>query len=108
MRSSSRRALSSLRSFSTSSSSHSPTYAPPLQPGVLPAYDQALLYLAQDRADKLDRLQELNKANGVHKSVLEKLEIEAWVNDPETRWRAARDAGALFFFSRRGSGSAGD
>lgn len=69
------------------------TYQAPLKAGALPAYDQALAYIEQDRKSKLEKLELLRKQKEVDKSVLEKLEVEAWANDPETRWRAATGNG---------------
>lgn len=97
-----------LRTFSTSSSTRAAaTYTPPLKPGVLPAYDAALAYLAQDRSDKLKRLDQLKQEGNKdveQQHVLEKLEVEAWANDPETRWRANSGNGeratAPFFLTR--------
>ncbi|GAA5956966.1 hypothetical protein JCM3765_006654 [Sporobolomyces pararoseus] len=88
------RTRQSLRTISRSlatqatSSSSTASYTPPIKPGVLPAYDQALAYLSQDREQKLKQLEELKKNNEADQSTLEKLEVEAWSNDPETRWRA--------------------
>ena len=89
----SRRAISSARSFCTSAyASSSPAaaavYNRPLKAGVLPAYDQALAYIEKDRQSKLERLDKLSKDGNASKQELEKLQVEAWANDPETRWRA--------------------
>ncbi|GAA5836809.1 hypothetical protein JCM3766R1_006270 [Sporobolomyces carnicolor] len=77
----------SLATQSTASASAS-GYAAPIKPGVLPAYDQALAYIARDREQKLKQLDELRNANEVDPAAIEKLEVEAWSNDPETRWNA--------------------
>lgn len=80
----------SSRSLATASSS---AYTPPLKPGQLAAYDQALLFLAADKDAKLQQLEQL-KQDGLDKDALERVEIDAWVNDPETRWRAKSRQGA--------------
>ncbi|GAA5933242.1 YbhB/YbcL family Raf kinase inhibitor-like protein [Sporobolomyces koalae] len=88
------RTRQSLRTFSrslatqSSASSSASTYSAPLKAGVLPAYDHALAYIAQDRDFKLKQLEELKSNKAVDQAVLEKLEVEAWSNDPETRWKA--------------------
>ncbi|BGP25764.1 mitochondrial 54S ribosomal protein YmL35 [Rhodotorula toruloides] len=80
------------RALSTSAPAHSasaaPAYRPPVEPGVLPAFDAAVDYIARDRQRKLDRIEQLAKEADVSHEQLEKLEVEAWSNDPETRWRA--------------------
>ncbi|SCV73371.1 BQ2448_7297 [Microbotryum intermedium] len=88
----------SWRTFSTCCSCRSPasdavSYKVPIAPGRLPAYDEALKLLQADRDDKLQRLAKLKKQGGVEQAVLDKLEVEAWVNDPETRWRAKHGHG---------------
>jgi large subunit ribosomal protein L35 len=83
------RSLATQASASTSASS----YAPPLKSGVLPAYDQALAYISQDRELKLKQLEELKDNKEIDQSALEKLEVEAWSNDPETRWKAKNGRG---------------
>lgn len=85
------RALRLSRSLSTAANT---TYSPPLRAGILPAYDQALLFLSADKTAKLERLARLEK-EGEGKEGLEKAEVEAWVNDPETRWRAEKGLGEL-------------
>lgn len=104
----SRQVTRALRTFSTSTTtpaaSTSTSYSAPLKSGVLPAYDQALAYIAQDRKDKLSQLEKLKKQKEVDQTLLEKLEVEAWANDPETRWRAASGSGeslAAFFTAGR-------
>lgn len=106
----SRQVTRALRTFSTSTTtsaaSTSTSYTAPLKAGVLPAYDQALAYIAQDRKDKLSQLEKLGKQKDVDQSLLEKLEVEAWANDPETRWRAAsgsgQSSGPFFLWEGRG------
>lgn len=88
------RALRLSRSLTTST-----TYSPPLHPGLLPAYDQALLFLAADKSSKLEQLARMEKA-GEAKETLEKAEVEAWVNDPETRWRAEKGLGEWGWVAR--------
>ncbi|GAA6020577.1 hypothetical protein JCM11491_000802 [Sporobolomyces phaffii] len=78
------RSLATQATASTSASS----YTPPIKAGVLPAYDQALAYIAQDRDHKLKELEQLKGNKDVDPAVVEKLEVEAWSNDPETRWNA--------------------
>ncbi|KAI5477256.1 hypothetical protein MNV49_006552 [Pseudohyphozyma bogoriensis] len=81
---------SSTRLASTSSSSSSSsTYSAPVKPGQIPAYDEALAYLAADKQAKLKQLDELKKGKSQSKEVLLDLEINAWINDPEVRWKAA-------------------
>ncbi|GAA6055622.1 hypothetical protein JCM3770_006729 [Rhodotorula araucariae] len=69
-------------------------YQPPLQPGQLAAYDHAVAYIQQDRTHKLAQLDEL-RAQGADQAHLERIEVEAWSNDPETRWRAKNGHGDL-------------
>ncbi|SDA03049.1 BZ3500_MvSof-1268-A1-R1_Chr11-1g03277 [Microbotryum saponariae] len=88
----------SWRSFSSCCSCRSPApdgvaYKAPIAAGRLPAYDEALKLLQADRDDKLQRLAKLKTQGDVEQSVLDKLEVEAWVNDPETRWRAKHGHG---------------
>ncbi|KPV74569.1 uncharacterized protein RHOBADRAFT_45059 [Rhodotorula graminis WP1] len=71
----------------------SSSYQPPVQPGSLPAYDHALAYIQQDRDAKLAQLEDLKAKGDADPSVLDKLEVEAWSNDPETRWRAKHGHG---------------
>ncbi|GAA6060350.1 hypothetical protein JCM10212_004534 [Sporobolomyces blumeae] len=82
------RTLSRSLATQASAPSASTSYTPPVKAGVVPAYDEALAYLKQDREHKLKQLEELKKQEGVNQAVLEKLEVEAWSNDPETRWKA--------------------
>ena len=82
-----RTASRAIRTYATAA------YQAPLKAGVLPAYDQALAYIEQDRKSKLARLEQLKKQKDVDTTVLEKLEVESWANDPETRWRAATGNG---------------
>ncbi|BGP17591.1 hypothetical protein JCM10213_001240 [Rhodosporidiobolus nylandii] len=81
------RALSRQLSTSAAPAAAPASYAAPLKPGVLPAFDEAVAYIARDREAKLEQLEQLRK-DGADKAQLEKLEVEAWSNDPETRWRA--------------------
>lgn len=88
------------RSLATQASSTS-SYSAPIKPGVLPAYDQALAYIARDREQKLKDLEELKGNKEVDQAVLEKLEVEAWSNDPETRWKANNGQGEPLCTRRR-------
>ncbi|GAA5873785.1 hypothetical protein JCM16303_002588 [Sporobolomyces ruberrimus] len=81
------------RSLATQATASS--YAPPIKAGSLPAYDQALAYITRDRESKLKQLEELKGNKEVEQAVLEKLEVEAWSNDPETRWKAANSQADL-------------
>ncbi|GAA5858819.1 hypothetical protein JCM1840_006571 [Sporobolomyces johnsonii] len=83
----------SLATQATAAPTASTSYAPPLKPGVLPAYDEALAYIARDREAKLKQLEELKQDKHADQAALEKLEVEAWSNDPETRWRAKHRQG---------------
>lgn len=76
------------------STSTSSSYQPPVKAGSLPAYDAALDYIQQDRENKLKQLEQLKQA-GAAQDKLDKLEVEAWSNDPETRWRAKSGAGDM-------------
>ncbi|KWU44795.1 PEBP-like protein [Rhodotorula sp. JG-1b] len=76
------------------STSTSTSYQPPVKAGSLPAYDAALEYIQQDRENKLKQLEQL-KQSGAAQDKLDKLEVEAWSNDPETRWRAKTGAGDM-------------
>lgn len=63
----------------------------PLEPGALPAYDEALAYIERDAADKraeLTRRRQMKDQEGRQWSAeqLEKLEIESEINLPEVRW----------------------
>jgi len=71
------------------------SYQPPVQPGSLPAYDHALAYIQQDRDAKLAQLDDLKRTGNADPHALDKLEVEAWSNDPETRWRAKHGHGEL-------------
>lgn len=66
----------------------------PLEPGQLRAYDAAVAYIAQDRERKLALLEQ-RKKEGADEDELESIEIEAWINDPETRWKAKNGLGDL-------------
>ena len=63
----------------------------PLEPGALPAYDEALAYIERDATDKraeLTRRRQMKDQEGRQWSAeqLEKLEIESEINLPEVRW----------------------
>ncbi|GAA5999639.1 mitochondrial 54S ribosomal protein mL38 MRPL35 [Rhodotorula paludigena] len=78
------------RAFSTGQAAPAPagaSYQAPLKPGQLAAFDHALAYIQQDREAKLASLEQLKK-DGADQATLEKVEVEAWSNDPEVRWRA--------------------
>lgn len=85
------------RSLSTSNSTATApaTYVRALPSGQLPAYDIALAYLEADKVAKLERLRQLTEAGKSEKSELDELEINAWVNDPETRYHAKLNQGKL-------------
>jgi len=84
-------ASASAAASTSSSSSAGPAYTAPLKAGVLPAYDEALKYLAADKDAKLALLEKTRAQLGPEAA--EKLEVEALANDPETRWRAANGTG---------------
>jgi hypothetical protein len=98
------RSLATQATASTSTSS----YTPPIKSGVLPAYDQALAYISKDREQKLKQLEELKGNKEIDPATLEKLEVEAWSNDPETRWKANNGQGRLFLPPDRLYGSSED
>lgn len=84
------------RAFSTGQAAPAPagaSYQAPLKPGQLAAFDYALAYIQQDREAKLASLEQLKK-DGADQATLEKVEVEAWSNDPEVRWRAKNGQGA--------------
>lgn len=61
----------------------------PVEPGVLPAYDEALAYIERDTAAKraeLTRLRSAKAESAWTAAQLEKLEVESEVNLPEVRW----------------------
>ncbi|KAK4683922.1 large subunit ribosomal protein L35, partial [Tremellales sp. Uapishka_1] len=70
-----------LRNESTSTAS---TWEPALAPGVNPAYDAALSYLAQHQSDTLAKLSQLPDPSSPE---AQQLEIEAYINDPAIRRR---------------------
>lgn len=74
------------RSYSAAASG----YSAPLAQGVLPAYDQAIRFLAKDRETKLAAL---DADTTLDAAAREAKEIDAWVNDPETRWKAKNGQG---------------
>jgi hypothetical protein len=82
----------SFRGFASTSRFPDVVYTPPLKPGQLPAYDEAVALIAQDREAKLKQLEEL-RAKGTQQSVLDDLETRAWIDDPEVRWRARNGHG---------------
>ncbi|GAA5908745.1 hypothetical protein JCM6882_008194 [Rhodosporidiobolus microsporus] len=88
------RAVSRQLSTSAAPAASTSSYTPPLKAGVLPAYDEAVAFIARDREDKLKQLEDLKK-QGADQAALDKLEVEAWANDPETRWRAKNGQGDL-------------
>lgn len=108
------RAFKTARSFSravssgtASSSADSPTELPvkktwtrPLEPGVLPAYDEALAYIERDSENKRAELERLRKQTNpkVSAEVLEKLEIESEINLPEVRWNFNQGQRASLFY----------
>lgn len=90
-----RRTATTLRALARNLATSAPrpaAYAPPLKAGVLPAFDEAVKFIAADKAAKLKQLEEL-KNTDTPVEVLEKLEVEAEANDPETRWRAKNGQG---------------
>jgi large subunit ribosomal protein L35 len=81
------------RQLSTSSARAGPSYTPPVKAGVLPAFDEAVKFIQADRETKLKELEALKK-DGAEPASLEKLAVEAWANDPETRWKSRNGQGA--------------
>ncbi|KAF9513867.1 hypothetical protein BS47DRAFT_1485340 [Hydnum rufescens UP504] len=73
---------------STTESPMKKIWTRPLEPGVLPAYDEALAYIERDSENKRAELERLRKQTNPKASVevLEKLEIESQINLPEVRW----------------------
>jgi large subunit ribosomal protein L35 len=79
---------------------------PPVRPGVIPAYDEAVAYIRADAADvqaEADALRlSLDKGEVPTEDVedakkrLDMLEIMAQVNLPEVRWKAANGMGLCF------------
>ena len=78
------------RSVARSYSAAASSYTAPLAAGKLPAYDQAIRFLAKDKETKLAAL---HADTTLDPAAREIKEIEAWVNDPETRWKAANRQG---------------
>lgn len=76
------------------------TWTRPLEPGVLPAYDEALAYIERDAANKRAELERLRKQTNptVSAEVLEKLEIESEINLPDVRWNFNQGHSALLFY----------
>lgn len=83
----------SISSSAASSSTTTPSYTAPVAPGVLPVYDVALAYLLADQQAKLTQLRELKLSEEVSREELEEVEISAFVNDPEIRWKAKNNQG---------------
>lgn len=84
-----RRSLThSARASSSSSSSSNSTWQPLLQPGVLPAYDEALTYLSNHAASLRTRIASLDSDPSLsatdRAALRESLEIAARINDPST------------------------
>lgn len=81
---------------------------PPVAPGVIPAYDEAVAYIradaasAQAEADTLRSSLENGRVSteGIEdaKKKLDVLEIMAQVNLPEVRWKAANGMGLCCHF----------
>lgn len=72
----------------------------PLEPGALPAYDEALAYIERDAANKraeLARWREMKDKN-VEQDELERLEIESEINLPEVRWNFQQGNGMFSVF----------
>ena len=70
------------------------SWTPALPAGQSPAYDEALAFLAQHKEKRLAQLSKLqerlsevkeDEERSVLQRELRKAEVEAWVNDPETR-----------------------
>lgn len=76
---------------------------PPVAPGIIPAYDEAVAYIRADaaalqaEADAL-RLNLRVQTDGIEdaKEKLNVLDIMARVNLPEVRWKAANGMGLCF------------
>jgi large subunit ribosomal protein L35 len=79
---------------------------PPVAPGVIPAYDEAVAYIRADaaavqaEADTLRSSLENGQTEGIEdaKKRLDILEIMAQVNLPEVRWKAANGMGLYCHF----------
>ena len=79
---------------------------PPIPPGLIPAYDEAVAYIRADAAavqaeadvlrSNLEKGQVPNEGIEDAKKRLETLEIMAQVNLPEVRWKAANGMGQCF------------
>jgi hypothetical protein len=89
--------LSTTRGFASSSrclnAASTSTYSPPLKPGQLAAYDEAVAFIAKDREEKLKLIEELRAKGEEDQDKLDEIETEAWVRDRETRWRARNGLG---------------
>lgn len=91
-----RRALSTSRPACTPVTDAAPTQAkkwtPALEAGQLAAYDESLKFLKADQKAKEAELEKLRgRADAADK--IEELEINALVNDPETRWNFTHGQG---------------
>ena len=83
------------RCFATTAKSRA--YKPALEPGALPAYDEAVKFLAADKERKQGQASKLRaqaSSSGVSKedgasltAKAEELEILSELDDPEVRWR---------------------
>ena len=81
---------------------------PPVRPGVIPAYDEAVAYIRKDAAavqmeidalrSSLDKGQVPSEGVEDAKKRLDVLEIMAQVNLPEVRWKAANGMGLCCHF----------
>jgi large subunit ribosomal protein L35 len=79
---------------------------PPVAPGVIPAYDEAVAYIRADaaavqvEADTLRSSLENGQTEGIEdaKKRLDILDIMAQVNLPEVRWKAANGMGLYCHF----------
>lgn len=114
-----RRALSR-RSLATSASSQASTstsaastssgavaYSRPIPEGKLPAYDEAVAFIEQDKQERLKAIEEAKKqmqslsadAKAGERIVLyntiQANEIASLINDPETRWKFRNGQGML-------------
>jgi large subunit ribosomal protein L35 len=82
---------------------------PPVAPGIIPAYDEAVAYIRADAAavqaeadtlrSSLENGQVPTEAIGDAKKRLDVLEIMAQVNLPEVRWKAANGMGLFYHLS---------
>lgn len=80
---------------------------PPVPPGVIPAYDEAVAYIRADAAavqaeadalrSSLEKGEVSNEGIEDARKRLDTLEIMAQVNLPEVRWKAANGMGLYFY-----------